>query len=287
MIKMAVVSGKGGTGKTMVSAALADLNPDSQILADCDVEAANLRLLLNAELQGQNPFYGLEAALIDQELCISCGTCFDNCRFGAISEEDGRYEVQTMHCEGCAVCELVCPEDAIKMVKVQNGELFVSKTNHGILVHARLYPGSGTSGLLVSQVKGKAEELAENPRWMLVDGPPGTGCPLIATVSGMDAVLVVTEPSVSALHDLKRVVNVSRRFGPKIAVVINRFDLEPEICQRIRDYCEEEGLAVVGEIPFDPQVVEAVRQGLPISRCGGPASEAMKPVWDAINRELI
>jgi len=286
MIKLAVISGKGGTGKTMVTAALADLNQRSQVLADCDVDAANLQLLFQSQMISREPFHGLESAIIDASQCRACGLCQELCRFGAI-HNGGVYQVDRMHCEGCGVCENQCPEGAITMAKVQNGELFVSETEKGTLVHARLFPGSGTSGLLVHKVKQKAEEMTPHPSWILVDGPPGTGCPLISTVSGMDAVLIVTEPSVSALHDLRRVVTVCRRFGPRIMVLINRYDLETDVCQQIHDYCDGQGLRVIAQLPFDPQVIEAVRKGMPITRFDSPAGKALLPIWEDINSELV
>ncbi|QSZ67384.1 (4Fe-4S)-binding protein [Methanofollis aquaemaris] len=286
MIRLAVISGKGGTGKTMVTAALADLFANGQVLADCDVEAANLGLLLDGDLIGSEPFMGLEKAEIDHELCLFCGRCQAACRFGAIHEEAKEYCVDPLKCEGCGVCVHVCPAEAVTMQPYQAGEVLASSTTRGHLSHARLYPGSGNSGLLVHEVRKQAEAMAGESRLLLADGPPGIGCPLISTVSGMDAVVVVTEPGLSALHDLKRVVNVSRRFGVRIFVVINRFDLEANVCGEIERVCKDEGLLLLGKVPFDPSVVAAVRRGVPVTSTESPASEALYQIKEKLAEEL-
>ena len=286
MIRLAVVSGKGGTGKTMVAAALADISGVPQVLADCDVDAANLELLFCPRWLTTEEFRGLAAARIDPERCRDCGICADHCRFGAIVRRDDAWEVDTMHCEGCAVCTYVCPTGAISMEPRVCGEIYTSATDRGNLAHARLFPGSGNSGLLVTEVKKRAASLADGADLLLADGPPGIGCPLIATISGMDAVLIVTEPGVSALHDLERLVTVCRRFGVRIFVAINRFDLAEDICARIEDYCEKEGIAVAGKIPFDPAVVDAVRNGRPVTRGDSAAGGALRALRDNLFSEL-
>ncbi|KAF5087697.1 ATP-binding protein [Methanoculleus horonobensis] len=285
MIRLAVVSGKGGTGKTMVAAALADISGVPQVLADCDVDAANLELLFHPRRLTTEEFRGLAAARIDPERCRDCGICADHCRFGAIVRNDG-WEVETLHCEGCAVCTYVCPMGAVSMEPRPCGEIYTSATDRGNLAHARLFPGSGNSGLLVTEVKKRAMSLADGADLLLADGPPGIGCPLIATISGMDAVLIVTEPGVSALHDLERLVTVCRRFGVRIFVAINRFDLAGDICKRIEDYCEKEGIVVAGKIPFDPAVVVAVRSGRPVTRSDSAAADALLALKNTLFAEL-
>ncbi len=286
MIRLAVISGKGGTGKTMVTAALADINRLPQVLADCDVDASNLELLFPHRRISTEAFMGLEVARIDPARCQDCGICADRCRFGAIVRRDDAWQVDALHCEGCGVCEYVCPMGAIRMEPHICGEICTSATERGYLAHARLAPGSGNSGLLVHEVKKRAVGLLDGCEVMLVDGPPGIGCPLISTISGMNAVLIVTEPSVSALHDLGRLVTVCRRFNLRIFVAINRFDLEEGICGEIEAYCEEESLPVVGRIPFDLQVVEAVRNNRPVTRTQSPASKAIHALWDNLSEEL-
>ena len=286
MIKLAVISGKGGTGKTMVTAALADIGGVPQVLADCDVEAANLSLLLKPRRISTEEFRGLEVGRIDLDICTDCGICESHCRFGAIVRRDDDWVVDTLHCEGCGVCDYVCPMGAIEMVPHVCGEIFTSETDRGYLAHARLFPGSGNSGLLVVEVKKRAVALSKGADLILADGPPGIGCPLIATVSGMDAVLAVTEPGVSALHDLERLVTVCRRFGLRIFVVINRFDLAEDICARIESYCATEGIRVAGKIPFDPAVVESVRAGQPVTRTDSAATDALRALRDTLFAEL-
>ena len=282
MIRLAVVSGKGGTGKTMVAAALADISGVPQVLADCDVDAANLALLLAPRRLTTEEFRGMEVAWIDPDLCRDCGICADRCRFGAIVRRDDAWTVEPLHCEGCGVCAYVCPMGAVRMEPHVCGEIYTSVTDRGNLAHARLFPGSGNSGLLVTEVKKRAVALSEGADLMLADGPPGIGCPLIATVSGMHAVLVVTEPGISALHDLARLVTVCRRFGVRIFVVINRFDLAEDICREIEDYCAKENLTVAGKIPFDPAVVAAVREGRPVTRGDSPAAEALREIRESL-----
>ncbi len=286
MIRLAVISGKGGTGKTMVTAALADINRRSQVLADCDVDASNLELLFTPRRLTTEPFMGLEVARIDPKACRDCGICADRCRFGAIVRRDDAWQVAAMHCEGCGVCAYACPMGAITMEPRACGEIYTSETERGRLAHARLDPGAGNSGLLVHEVKKRANGMAEGCDLQLIDGPPGIGCPLISTISGVDAVLIVTEPSVSALHDLGRLVTVCRRFGVAIFVVINRFDLAEEITQKILAYCEGEDLKVVGMIPFDPQVVEAVRNNRPVTRTDSPAAIAIRDIWANLSQQL-
>jgi MinD superfamily P-loop ATPase len=286
MIRLAVISGKGGTGKTMVTAALADTSGVPQVLADCDVDAANLELLFEPRRLTTEEFQGLTAARIDPALCRDCGICADHCRFSAIVRRDDAWVVDALHCEGCAVCTYVCPVGAVRMEPRVCGEIYTSATDRGDLVHARLFPGSGNSGLLVTEVKRRAIARSGGKDLLLADGPPGIGCPLIATVSGMDAVLAVTEPGVSALHDLERLVVVCRRFRPRIFVVINRFDLAEDICKRIEDYCKQEGIVVAGKIPFDPAVVDAVRNGRPATRSESPATEALRALHDDLFLEL-
>lgn len=286
MIRLAVISGKGGTGKTMITAALAQLLMGKLVLADCDVDAANLELLLNPCLIRTEPFMGMKTAVIDPALCTQCGECMEHCRFGAIERDGEIYRVNPLRCEGCTLCVHVCPI-AITMQPRQTGEIKYSDTERGHLVHARLVPGAGNSGLLVHAVKKTANEQEKDCDLFLIDGPPGTGCPLISTISGVDAVLVVTEPSVSGLHDLKRVVAVCRQFRPHIFVAINRFDLEQSLTETIRAWCREEKIPVIGMIPFDPAVIEAVRNGRAVTINGAsPAAQAIQMLAANLEQEL-
>ena len=206
MIRLAVVSGKGGTGKTVFAASLAELLPGKKILVDADVDASNLPLLLSPKILWERPFFGMENAHIIQERCLQCGACRNACRFGAIRLKENRYAVDPLRCEGCAACTLVCEATAVTMEPHQCGTITCGSTGAGPLVYAQLFPGEGNSGMLVHELKKIASKHEDDYDLMLVDGPPGTGCPLISTVSGMDMVVVLTEPSVSGNHDLKRVI---------------------------------------------------------------------------------
>jgi MinD superfamily P-loop ATPase len=287
MIRLAVISGKGGTGKTMITAALAGLLPGRLVLADCDVDAANLALLLDPELIRTEPFIGMKTAVIDPATCTGCGECGMHCRFDAVHPAGDVYCVNPVRCEGCAVCVETCPVSAITMQPRQTGEIMYSQTKYGHLVHARLVPGAGNSGLLVHAVKKMAMEQDRDCDLLLIDGPPGTGCPLISTISGVDVVLIVTEPSVSGLHDLRRVVEVCRQFRPRILVAINKFDLDESLTESIREWCDAENIHMVGKIPFDPAVIESVRQGVPVTRAAGsPAAQAIQILKANLEQEL-
>ncbi|MEN6340987.1 MAG: ATP-binding protein [Methanospirillum sp.] len=287
MIRLAVVSGKGGTGKTVVTAGFAALAGGPMLLADCDVEAANLELLLSARWARASPFEGAETAVVDPEKCWGCGRCVELCRFGALTVRDDALAVcEPRDCEGCGLCERVCPNGAITLKPRVSGAVLRSTADYGSLSHARLYPGSGNSGLLVQTVKHQTERHAGRADLLLIDSPPGTGCPLISTVGGTDAVVVVAEPSRSGLHDLRRVVGVCRRFGVRIFAVINRWDLDPAIAGEIEAECTARGIPVLGRIPFDPAVIEAVRAGRPISGTDSPAAGALADCWAVLGREL-
>ena len=277
MLQVAVLSGKGGTGKTVVTAALADILPGRKGFADCDVEAANLALLLSPREKRRIPFYGMKKAEIREEACVSCGLCKAACRFHAINQDNGgAYRVDPIRCEGCAVCRDICPERAVSLVEHQDGEIILADTEQGPLVYAELHPGSGNSGLLVHEVKKAAQKESEGRDLLLIDGPPGIGCPVISTLSGINAAVLVTEPGIAALHDLRRLVTVSSGFSLSHWVVINRADLHPGYTKEIEQFCAEKGIPVIGKIPFDPAVIEAVRIGVPITRGEGAASTELR-----------
>jgi MinD superfamily P-loop ATPase len=287
MIRLAVISGKGGTGKTVIAAALSHLLSGNLVLADCDVDAANLPILLAPNLIRREPFFGMKAAVIDPSLCTQCGQCQEYCRFRAVATYGSDFTINPLRCEGCAVCIQVCPMSAIRMEPRICGEICLSKTAVGNLAHGRLRPGAGNSGLLVHAVKKTALEEDGGSDLFLIDGPPGTGCPLMSTVTGMDAVLVVTEPSVSGLHDLKRVVKVARQFTERIFVAINRFDLDESLTGTIEHWCQGEGIRVLGKIPFDPAVIEAVRSCTPITRLSSsPAAQEIQGLAAKMNQEM-
>lgn len=279
MLQVAVLSGKGGTGKTVVTAALTDILPGRLGFADCDVEAANLALLLSPREKQRIPFFGMKKAQVQQEACVGCGLCRDACHFGAIREDaDGTFLVDPIRCEGCAVCRGVCPADAISLSGHQDGDIILADTDRGPLVFAELHPGSGNSGLLVHEVKKAALKESEGRDLLLIDGPPGIGCPVISTLSGINAAVFVTEPGIAALHDLRRLVTVSSGFSLSPFLVINRVDLHAGYTREIETFCESKGIPVIGKIPFDPVVIETVREGIPVTRRECPASTELKHI---------
>jgi MinD superfamily P-loop ATPase len=288
MKELLILSGKGGTGKTSVTAAFAALAGEA-VLADCDVDAADLHLVLDPSASRPRVFIGGKIAAIDSVACVACGRCVEVCRFDAIAlrESPGnggaRYVVDEMACEGCGVCTLVCPADAVALHEDASGEWMVSETRFGPLVHARLRPARGNSGKLVTLVRGTARVLAtkRGAALVLADGPPGIGCPVIASLSGTDAVLVVTEPSLSGLHDLERVIGLARGFRLAPVVCVNKWDLAPDVAGELISWCRGEEIPVVGRIPYDRAITDAQVQGVSVIEYGeGPAASAIREVWN-------
>ena len=284
MKQLTVISGKGGTGKTTLTAAFAHL-ADNPVIADCDVDAADLHLLLTPQLIKQELFYGNLVASIDIERCSRCGLCEEICRFGAITS----FQVDHTSCEGCGVCAYVCPEEAVSMKERLCGQWFISDTKEGPMVHAKLGIAAENSGKLVSLVRQAAKDLAEkeNRNIIIIDGPPGIGCPVIASIGGVDLVLAVTEPTLSGMHDLKRILEVAEHFGIKAYVCINKFDINPDNTQLIADYCIEKGHEVIGKIPYDPAVTRAMINGLSVVEypCNDVTFE-IKKIWECIEGAL-
>ena len=286
MKQLTVISGKGGTGKTTLTAAFAHL-ADNPVIADCDVDAADLHLLLTPQLIKQELFfYGNLVASIDIERCSRCGLCEEICRFGAITS----FQVDHTSCEGCGVCAYACPEEAVSMKERLCGQWFISDTKEGPMVHAKLGIAAENSGKLVSLVRQAAKDLAEkeNRNIIIIDGPPGIGCPVIASIGGVDLVLAVTEPTLSGMHDLKRILEVAEHFGIKAYVCINRlFDINPDNTQLIADYCIEKGYEVIGKIPYDPAVTRAMINGLSVVEypCNDVTFE-IKKIWECIEGAL-
>ncbi len=252
MRELLVVSGKGGTGKTTLTACLAALD-GQKVIADGDVDAADLFILLKPEIRLRREFKAGYVAFINRETCSRCGACAERCRFEAISEV---YEVVPTECEGCGVCARVCPEQAISLQERICGEWYVSETRFGPFVHARLSPGQENSGKLVALVLHQARVLAEEQGipWLLVDGPPGIGCPVISAMAGAGAVLIVTEPTPSGLHDLRRVAELASHFLLPRAGCINKWDLNPHMTAEIEGFCKDQGIPIVGRIPYDVTV---------------------------------
>lgn len=278
MRQLLILSGKGGTGKTTLASAFIHIS-GARAYADCDVDAPNLHLIKRDYTEEEHhDYFGMDKMAIDPERCISCGKCMAHCRFDAISNEKG-YKVSPLACEGCGVCALVCPVSAIHSEKVKAGDLSIFK-GESFFSTAKLKMGSGTSGLLVTEVKKQLKSCPFEADLVVIDGSPGIGCPVIASISGVDMVLIVAEPSVSGLSDLKRIVDTAKIFKPKLAVCVNKFDTNEALTEAIISYCKTEGVDYVGKVPFDPQVVKAVNNGVSMVSETGKASIAIKSVYD-------
>lgn len=279
MKQLLILSGKGGTGKTTVASAFIRLS-DARTYADCDVEAPNLHLITGWSSEPvRTDFYGLSKAEIDADLCIECGLCKEHCRFKAIRVEE-TYTVDPFACEGCAVCHHVCPVSAVTMAPAVSGELLLYQEGDRVFSTAELKMGSGMSGLLVAEVKKQMREKALEKRFAIIDGSPGIGCPVIASLSGVDLVLIVAEPSLSGISDMERVIDTSMKFGTTVAVCVNKHDTNPEITGRIRTFCQEENLPFAGVIPFDTEAVRAINKGQSIVDIDCPSGEAVRSVYE-------
>ncbi len=262
MREILVISGKGGTGKTTVTASLSRLF-SKVVMCDCDVDAPDLHLLLKPQIEKKFNFVGGGKARIDGERCVKCGKCVEVCEFDAIGEN---FVVDPISCEGCGVCVWNCPENAIEFKDSVSGEYFISKIANGKMVHAQLFPGEENSGKLVTQVKKTGRAIAEEEEIsdILIDGPPGVGCPVMASMGSVSLAIVVTEPTVSGIHDLKRILALCDQFKVKAKVVVNKADLNPEMSGEIREFCEVRNLEVLAEIPFSKNVNLALSVGKPI-----------------------
>ena len=256
MKQLTILSGKGGTGKTTITASFAVL-AKNVVVADCDVDAPDLHLLLHPEVIQTQEFKGSKVASIDVAKCNRCGLCHRQCRFGAIGEG---ISIEGIACEGCGVCVMACPVDAITLVERTAGNAYISETKYGFMSHALLNPGESNSGKLVTLVRQNAKILAEkeNIGLIIIDGSPGIGCPVIASISGVDACLIVTEPTLSGIHDLERVLQLLKHFNVKPFVCINMYNINAENTHRILSLCKEKEIDVVGTIQFSPQVTEAM-----------------------------
>jgi len=284
MKEVVILSGKGGTGKTSIVGSFAAI-AQNKVMADCDVDAADLHLLLNPSVKEENEFWSGQVAVIDEEKCTQCGLCQDECRFDAISD----YKVDPISCEGCGFCSHICPVEAITMNECLAGHWFISDTKHAPLVNARLGIAQENSGKLVALVRQQAKELAEKNGldYVISDGPPGIGCPVISSLSGVSLALIVTEPTLSGIHDMERVLGVCQHFGVPAMVCINKYDINDENTIAIHDYCRENGVEVATLIPFDNVVTEAMVKGVPVVEYSdGRVAREIESLWQRINRKL-
>ena len=284
MKEIVVLSGKGGTGKTSLVASFAALAKD-KVLADCDVDAADLHLLLKPAIKEENEFWSGQVAVIDKNKCIECGLCWGVCRFEAIKN----LEVDPVSCEGCSFCYHVCPAEAIVMKENLSGHWFISETHYGPLVHARLGIAQENSGKLVAVVRQKARQIAEGKDidCVITDGPPGIGCAAISSLSGANLALLVTEPTLSGIHDLERIIGVCNHFGMLAVVCINKYDINELNCGKIESYCLAHGIEVVAKLPFDNVVTEALIKGLPVVECSqNMIAQQIKVLWQTISQKV-
>jgi MinD superfamily P-loop ATPase len=288
MKQLVILSGKGGTGKTSVAAAFSHLaaeGPDqiSVVLADADVDAANLELVLAPRVLKQEDFWGGQLAIINQTTCTNCGECVDACRFDAIHEPGDLYEVDPIACEGCAACVYHCPHEAITMEEQIAGQWFKSESRFGPLFHAELFPAQENSGKLVTLIKQHARLLAldEGHELVIVDGPPGIGCPVISAASGADLTLIIAEPSVAGVHDMQRILQTTDHFGVRALVCINKADLYPDGSAEIASFCQDNNYELIGNIPYDIGVTEAMTKGEPVTayQTHGAAAQALSEIW--------
>ncbi len=293
MKQVTVISGKGGTGKTSLVASFAAL-AENKVMADCDVDAADLHLLLNPDVKSSSNFMGMDKALIDDEKCTGCGKCLDVCRFDAISKDDRgdgnlRFTVDPIECEGCVLCSRMCSVDAISMIENISGKLFMSETRYGPMVHAKLGIAEENSGKLVALVRKNAKDLAESRGYglVIIDGPPGIGCPVISSLTGADLAVIVTEPTLSGIHDLERAADLTQHFGIQTLVVVNKYDLSMSNTELIGRICDARGIELVSKIPFDVSVTEAMVEGKPVVEYrDGRLTEEIERLWKRVERQL-
>lgn len=258
-MEIAIISGKGGTGKSSISAAFATLS-EEVVLADCDVDAANLFILFDPVHEEEESFVGGEKAIIDRDLCTNCGLCIPYCAFDAISFSSEGVIISETACDGCHLCKRICPQQAIRMIDNDKSRLYSGSFRNGRMVYGHLAPGEENSGKLVNLVREKARKQSKAfaLETIIIDGPPGIGCPVISSITGVDQVVIVTEPSLSGLHDLQRAAEISGSFGILTRVIINKYDLDEDLSRQIEAWCIENQLEIAGRIPFDPAVVEAM-----------------------------
>ena len=284
-MEIAIISGKGGTGKSSISAAFATLNGEV-VVADCDVDAANLYLLFNPTHEEEIVYIAGHKAVINYDLCTSCGICESYCRFDAISIIDSKVFISGISCDGCFLCSHICPENAIKMVQNDKSRMYSGSFRNGKMVYGRLAPGEENSGKLVNMVREKARQTAEENglETIILDGPPGIGCPVISTITGVDKVVIVTEPTISGLHDMQRTMGIIQKFNLPAYVIINKYDLNSSMSEQIEEWCRQNGIVILGKLAFNRQVIEAMIQAKSITEFNPDLdiSKKIKIIWNKI-----
>jgi MinD superfamily P-loop ATPase len=281
MKQIAIISGKGGTGKTVLTASFAFL-AKNKVMVDCDVDAADLHLLLHPVIKESHEFSGGVTARIDPEICVQCGKCIEVCRFDAISDD---FVVDPISCEGCKLCSYMCHFEAINMEDNRSGDWFVSDTKYGTLVHAKLGIAEENSGKLVTKVRQVAKEIAEkeNQDYIIIDGPPGIGCPVIASLTDVNTAIIVTEPTVSGVHDMQRVLEIASYFKVDTKVVINKYDLNVDKSEEIKLICKEQDIEVAGMVPFSREVSESIVNAQPIVEyTNSDVSKEIISIWQKV-----
>ncbi len=289
MKEIVVISGKGGTGKTSITASFALLGGKDIIVADCDVDAADMHLLLEPDFGKREAFFSGELAVIDPDLCSGCGACFDVCRYGAVLVADSVYSIDEIGCEGCGYCARVCPEEAITNVEQNVGEWYLSEIRTGTsMAHARLKIGADNSGKLVARVKNEIRRVAEEKgkKIVLVDGSPGIGCPVVSSLSGASLAVLVPEPTTSGFHDLKRVYELVKKFNIRAGCIINKADLNEDVLRELRDFLVREEIVNLGEIPYDEAFTAAITEGKTIVEWDSSLKNLIGECWTAIT-ELV
>jgi len=261
-MEIAVISGKGGTGKSSICSAFISI-AKSVVAVDCDVDASNLYLLFSPYKKEEHVFVSGSHAVIDYDKCTNCNLCVNLCRFDAISEINNKVMIFEGSCDGCFLCSRVCPAQAIKMVPADKSRMFAGSFRYGDMVYGYLAPGEDNSGKLVHLLRDKAKKYAEDFGYqtVLLDGPPGIGCPVISTITGADKVVVITEPTISGFHDLRRVIEMVFHFSVQLSVIVNKYDLNPDICKQIENWCTDMNIPVVAYLPFDIRMVDAMVSG--------------------------
>ena len=281
MKQIVIISGKGGTGKTVLTASFAVL-AENKVMADCDVDAADLHLLLHPAIKERHEFRSGKTAVINKDICQECGECISVCRFGAISED---FMVDPISCEGCAICSFICPAGAVRMEENISGEWFISETQYGPMVHARLGIAEENSGKLVTLVRQNAQRIAEEKSkdYVIIDGPPGIGCPVIASLANVDLALIVTEPTLSGIHDMERIALVAQHFNVPTKVVINKYDINLQNTDDIKRICAAKDVEVLAQLPFSQKVIQSIVEGLPIVKyCDDQITEDIALLWEHI-----